>query len=184
MSSNSFLNLQYNLSKRRFSLQPSRLLSWRQRSGVTPGYQPSTEELRRVFDRFDSNRDGKISQQEYKVILKALGKEGAVADVPSLFRAADLDGDGFIDFREFVEAHRREGGVRRAEMRSAFRTFDLNGDGRISAEEVMEVMRRLGERCGLEECRRMVRGVDGDGDGLVDVDEFMSMMTAGSSRLC
>uniref|UniRef100_A0A7N0VGH3 EF-hand domain-containing protein n=1 Tax=Kalanchoe fedtschenkoi TaxID=63787 RepID=A0A7N0VGH3_KALFE len=148
MSSNSFLNLQYNLSKRRFSPQPSRLLSWRQRSAVKPGYQPSTEELRRVFDRFDSNRDGKISQQEYKVILKALGKEGAVADVPSLFRAADLDGDG------------------------------------ISAEEVMEVMRRLGERCGLEECRRMVRGVDGDGDGLVDVDEFMSMMTAGSSRLC
>ncbi|CAM8901527.1 unnamed protein product [Rhodiola kirilowii] len=185
MSSISFLNLKYNLSKRRFSPQPSRLFSSkdRQRSGMMPVYQPNMDELKRVFDRFDSNMDGKISQQEYKVILKALGKENMLTEVPKIFRAADLDGDGFIDFREFVEAHRKDGGVKKAEIHSAFRTFDLNGDGKISSEEVLEVLKRLGERCSLEDCRRMVRAVDTDGDGLVDVDEFITMMTS-TLRLC
>ncbi|PKI55550.1 hypothetical protein CRG98_024050 [Punica granatum] len=133
--------------------------------------------MKRVFDKFDSNRDGKISQQEYKAILRALGKENTIEEVPRIFRVADLDGDGFIDFNEFVEAHKHGGGIRARDIQSAFRTFDLNGDGKITAEEVMRVLRNLGERCSLEDCRRMVRAVDTDGDGAVDMNEFMTMMT-------
>lgn len=42
-------------------------------STFSPAYQPFTEELIRVFDRFNSNRDGKISPGEYKSTTKALG---------------------------------------------------------------------------------------------------------------
>ena len=181
MSKMSFLDFQYSLSKRR-SPKPSRLVS-RQSSGLLPAYQPNLDEMKKVFNKFDSNKDGKISQQEYKAILKALGKESMLRDVPKIFEVADLDGDGFIDFKEFVEVQKKEGGVKTMDIQSAFRTFDLNEDGKISADEVLQVMRRLGERCGLEDCRRMVRAVDTDGDGAVDMDEFMTMMTH-SMRLC
>ncbi|CAN1278541.1 Calmodulin-like protein 30 [Linum perenne] len=63
------------------------------------------------------------------------------------------------------------------DIQSAFRTFDVNGDGRISAEELLQVLRQLGERCSIDDCRRMVRAVDNDGDGLVNMDEFTAMMT-------
>ncbi|KAK4795399.1 hypothetical protein SAY86_013393 [Trapa natans] len=180
MSSFRQLDLQYSLSKRKILRKTSRFLSFsqsRQNSGLSGVYQPNMEELRKVFDRFDANRDGKISQQEYKAILRALGKEAAIEEVPHIFRIADLDGDGFIDFREFVEAHMHGGGIRVREIQSAFSTFDLNGDGKITAEEVLKVLRSLGERCNLEDCRRMVRAVDRDGDGAVNLDEFMDMMT-------
>ncbi|BBH09557.1 protein disulfide isomerase [Prunus dulcis] len=154
-----------------------------QNSGVSPSFEPNPYEMKRVFDKFDSNKDGKISQQEYKAILRALGKGNMVGEVPKIFRIADLDGDGFINFKEFMEVHKKGGGIRTIDIQNAFRTFDLNADGKISAEEVMEVLGRLGESCSLEDCQRMVRAVDTDGDGVVDIDEFMTMMTR-SMKTC
>ena len=98
-------------------------------------------------------------------------------EVPNIFRVVDLNGDGFINFKEFMEAQSKGGGVRMMDIQSAFRTFDKNGDGRISAEEVKEMLGKLGERCSIEDSRRMVRAVDTDGDGMVDMDEFTTMMT-------
>lgn len=178
----SFLEFQYKLSSNKYLRKPSRLFSSRDRqsSGLGKTFQPDLREMRRVFDKFDSNKDGKISQQEYKATMRALGQEPAVGEVPKIFKIVDLDGDGFIDFNEFVEAQKKEGGTRTMDIRKAFQTFDVNGDGKITAEEVMQVLQRLGERCSLQDCRRMVRGVDTDGDGMVNMDEFMNMMTRSS----
>ncbi|XP_057965486.1 calmodulin-like protein 30 [Malania oleifera] len=176
----SFLDFQYNISRRSFSRKPSRLFSLRDRqnSGLTPPVvQPNLEELRKVFDKFDANRDGKISRKEYQDILKALGKPSTAREVGKIFEVADLNGDGFVDFKEFVEVHRKGGGVQVVDIQTAFQTFDLNNDGRISAEEVLEVLRKLGESCSLEDCRRMVRAVDTDGNGMIEMDEFTNMMT-------
>jgi calcium-binding protein CML len=190
MSRTSFLDFQYNLSKRKYLRKPSRLFSRdrqnsglsllsnnRQNYGMKNIFQPSLDEMKMVFDKFDSNKDGKISQQEYKATLKSLGMGNSVNEVPNIFRVVDLDGDGFINFDEFMEAQKKGGGVRSLDIQSAFRTFDKNGDGKISAEEIKEMLWKLEERCSLEDCRRMVRAVDTDGDGMVDMNEFVAMMT-------
>ncbi|GAV87594.1 EF_hand_5 domain-containing protein [Cephalotus follicularis] len=178
MSNVSFLEFRYKISKHHNLLRKSaRLFSIdRQSSGLLPTLQPNLNEMRQIFDKFDSNKEGKISQEEYKAILRALGQKNISGEVSKIFQVVDLDGDGFINFKEFLEVHNKEGGVRTMDIQSAFQTFDKNHDGKISAEEVMEVLRRLGERCTLQDCRRMVRAVDTDGDGMVDMDEFMTMM--------
>jgi calcium-binding protein CML len=44
----------------------------------------------------------------------------------------------------------------------------------------MAVLASLGDdRCSVEDCRRMIGGVDADGDGFVCFDEFTRMMTQG-----
>lgn len=179
MSKTSFLELKYNLSKKKFLTKPSRTFSFGdgQNEGLTTAYQPNPGEMKKVFDKFDSNRDGKISREEYKAMLRALGKENMIKEVSKIFRVADLDGDGYIDFKEFVELHKKEGGVKTMDIQRAFRDFDADGDGKISAEEVFELLKRIGEKCSLGDCRKMVRAVDANGDGVIDMDEFITMMT-------
>lgn len=173
MSGTRFIGFHYNFPKRKKN--PSMLT--RLNSGLDPVLQPTANEMKKVFDKFDINKDGKISQQEYISTLRSLGVGNMINDVPYIFAVVDLDGDGFINFEEFMLAQEKNGWVRRMDVKSAFRIFDRNGDGKISAEDVQKMLMRLGERCSLEECRGMVRAVDTNGDGVVDMDEFVAMMS-------
>ncbi|TXG59449.1 hypothetical protein EZV62_014022 [Acer yangbiense] len=197
MSKVSFLNFRNRLSRKCSSLKSPQLSfsfnKERQKSSnninvSTVLVQPNVEEMRWVFDKFDTNKDGKISKEEYKAALKLLGnKQGSIAEaeVAKSFQFVDTDGDGFIDFKEFMEMMQNnnnnnmggDGGEKKSDIQSAFKLFDTNGDGKISAQELMQVLKNIGEKCNLDSCRKMIRGVDADGDGLIDMDEFMNMMT-------
>ncbi|CAI5493228.1 unnamed protein product [Closterium sp. Naga37s-1] len=110
-----------------------------------------------------------------------------------LMAKSDTNGDGLIDFEEFVHsslnhagAGARDGGaggiVEEAEegeedLRKAFELFDCDGDGSITAEELQKAMRMLsGDKLSMEECRTMIARVDVNRDGRVSFSEFKGMM--------
>ncbi|XP_031260322.1 calmodulin-like protein 1 [Pistacia vera] len=138
MANVSFLDFHYKISKNKFLRKPSRLFSRdRQNSGLLPTFMPNRNEMKKVFDKIDSNKDGKISQSEYKAILRALGQGNITAEVPKIFQAVDQDGDGYIDFKEFTEIHKKGGGVRTMDIQSAFRAFDMNHDGKALTRKLL-----------------------------------------------
>lgn len=177
MSRLRILNFQYQKHKRLPALKPAKWLSAsdRQISDLTSIFRPNLDEMRRVFRKLDLNGDGRISVDELKSFLAAIGGKDAAAEAKSMVQVADLNKSGFIEFEEFMAVHQK--GVTRNEIKMAFWMFDENKDGRIGAEEVMLMLRKLGESCNLEDCRRMVNRIDRNGDGLVDMDDFMIMMT-------
>lgn len=137
------------------------------------------KDLEDVFKKFDANGDGKISSLELGSILSSLGYNATEEEVQKMVKEADRDGDGFIDFQEFVALNTQ--GVDSAsslkDLRDAFEIFDLDRNGAISSEELHAVLRNLGEHSTLEDCQLMIRGVDCDGNGLVDFEEFKIMMS-------
>ncbi|KAJ7944418.1 calmodulin-like protein 1 [Quillaja saponaria] len=150
-----------------------------QKSGLkTNSFHSNAEEMKWVFDKYDTNKDGKISLEEYKSALRALDKGIPEAEAANLFKIMDTDGDGFIDFKEFIEMFDAGEKVKPADIQSAFQVFDLDGNGKISAKELFQVLKKLGEGCSLSSCKNVVKGVDTNGDGLIDVNEFMKMMTS------
>lgn len=61
------------------------------------------EEVIRAFQTFDKDRNGYLSCAEFKHILVNLGDRFTEAEVEEIFREADLNGDGKLEYREFVE---------------------------------------------------------------------------------
>lgn len=57
--------------------------------------------MQRIFKTFDINGDGKISSSELGAALQNLGSV-TPEEVQSMMAELDSDGDGFIDYNEFV----------------------------------------------------------------------------------
>lgn len=140
-------------------------------------------ELKRVFQMFDRNGDGRITKKEMADSLDKLGIYIPDEDLEAMIEKIDVNRDGCVDMDEFGALYQTIMDERDEEedMREAFNVFDQNGDGFITVEELRSVLGSLGLKQGrtVEDCRQMIRKVDVDGDGMVNFKEFRQMMRGG-----
>ncbi|XP_049818081.1 calmodulin-beta isoform X2 [Aethina tumida] len=60
------------------------------------------EELKEAFRVFDKNNDGLISSTELRHVMTSLGEKLTEEEVDDMIKEADLDGDGQVNYEEFV----------------------------------------------------------------------------------
>ncbi|CAI5463951.1 unnamed protein product [Closterium sp. Yama58-4] len=60
------------------------------------------DEFSFIFDLMDRDRDGRISATELASVLESLGEERVEETVQAMMSQADTDGDGYVDFDEFI----------------------------------------------------------------------------------
>ncbi|CAF4025417.1 unnamed protein product [Rotaria sp. Silwood2] len=62
----------------------------------------SREELFRAFQVFDLDQNGFITMEELRTVLQATGDRPTDEDALEMIAEADIDGDGRINYDEFV----------------------------------------------------------------------------------
>ena len=97
-------------------------------------------------------------------------------EVDRIFDLVDLNGNGVIDYSEFISsASNMNQLMGDKQMKAAFKAFDLDGSGEITYEEFEETF-----AAGLEidkvELRKVFMEFDNNGNGHINFEEFKLFM--------
>ncbi|KAJ3353102.1 hypothetical protein GGF32_003204 [Allomyces javanicus] len=135
-------------------------------------------EFKEAFSLFDKDGDGTITTKELGTVMRSLGQNPTEAELQDMINEVDADGNGTIDFPEFLTmmARKMKDSDSEEEIKEAFKVFDKDGNGYISAAELRHVMTNLGEKLSEDEVDEMIREADVDGDGQINYEEFVKMM--------
>jgi Ca2+-binding EF-hand superfamily protein len=123
---------------------------------------------------------------EIRAMMAKIDPRVSAEATAAIFKRADTDGSGVIDFREFCDAvHARSvmmsmrrsfrlsddsDGIKQAE--DVFRKLDTDGDGVIDTSEMKAAMEQMDSSIGAEDALAIFKNADTNKDGKVDIDEF------------
>merc|ERR1712117_293233 len=111
--------------------------------GMTFG---SVSDAKAAFRRFDINNDGVMDPAEMKAMMdSASGKKMSDAEVMTLFKKGDIDGDGQIDMQEFIKMMFPTCAESLTKLQKSFSKFDSDSDGHITRPELKGVMAKFGD---------------------------------------
>ncbi|GAB2212953.1 hypothetical protein Droror1_Dr00020961 [Drosera rotundifolia] len=156
----------------------------------------SSNDLCRIFDSLDRNRDGLVSLEELNWLFDRTGIHTSLEELETLIvasghhDAAALDLNQFCHLYESISLKQQLEQEERGEssqavnddvsedrvLYEAFKVFDLNGDGLISPDEIVEMLLRLGLWNGILDHNQIMREYDTNSDGFIDFQEFKRMM--------
>ncbi|GAX83940.1 hypothetical protein CEUSTIGMA_g11364.t1 [Chlamydomonas eustigma] len=131
-----------------------------------------------AFRMFDSDGDGLINTSDLCAALNKLGQIPTAGELKSMIQEVDANGDGKIDYHEFLVLTSRgksdlhDGSSSEASLKHAFKVFDKDGDGFISPAELREELKASGKVLTMAEAEALVKECDLDGDGKLCYAEF------------
>ena len=130
---------------------------------------------------------GRMDMIDFKIIYRwmfPLGVEDKY--VKHVFRSFDTNGDGEVDFREFmVSLSITSRGTLRQKLEWAFKVYDIDGDGFITRNEILEIFSAMHNLTGdnqnvtgsvltlQDRVDELIKRLDKDDDGKISMDEFV-----------
>ncbi|XP_012493742.1 PREDICTED: calcineurin subunit B type 2 [Propithecus coquereli] len=140
------------------------------------------DEIRRLgksFKKLDLDKSGSLSVEEF-LSLPELQQNPLVRRVIDIF---DTDGNGEVDFQEFIRGTSQFSlkGVEEQKLRFAFSIYDMDKDGYISNGELFQVLKMMvGNNMRDWELQQLVDKtiliLDTDGDGKISFEEFSAVV--------
>jgi calcium-dependent protein kinase len=128
-------------------------------------------ELKNQFMAIDADGNGVITVAELADALRGMGHGMIEEEVTELVKGIDIDGDGLVDYPEFLAATMKRNLSNKEEyLINAFNYFDTKKQGVITKADLVQFM-------GSEDqAQEVINEVDVNGDGMISFEEFVAMM--------
>jgi Ca2+-binding EF-hand superfamily protein len=158
--------------------------------------------LRQAFQTFDTDKDGKLSYQEFMQVLKAYDLGMSDDQMLDFTMSIDQDKSGFIELEEFEQRFqmRFESSLlndttkktlkdialkileKKKELRSAFHDFDVNQDKKLQLSEFSAALGSLGFKWSEDELRELFSSIDVQKQGFISWEEFEKAFAASDAK--
>ena len=134
--------------------------------------------LREVFIALDDNGDGKLTKTELiNGLTILLDRDEAEKEVNRLFEIIDVDGNGFIEYEEFLRAGLDKGKIlTEKNLETAFKLYDINNRKKINAIELGNVLGNGEDNVEANVWQELIDEADIDKDGEINFDDFKGIM--------
>ncbi|XP_074575351.1 calcium-dependent protein kinase 1-like [Curcuma longa] len=135
--------------------------------------------LKEMFKSMDTDNSGTLTVEELRAGIPKLGNMGikiTESEVQQLMEAADVDGNGSIDYMEFITATMHMNRMEKEDhLYKAFQYFDKDQSGYITIEELEQALMHynMGDQQTIKE---IIAEVDINHDGRINYEEFVTMM--------
>ena len=136
------------------------------------------EFLREVFIIFDESGSGNLTKDQLiKGLNNVLSPEESEKEVNRLMSIIDVDGNGFIEYEEFLRAGlNKEKIITKENLETSFKLYDINKRGKINAKELGMVLGQGDDNHGENVWQELIDEADIDKDGEINFDDFKTIM--------
>ena len=136
------------------------------------------DQIKQAWSLFDDDDSGKIDKNELRQVMQKLGLNPTQDELTEIVNDIDKDGDGDIDFSEFLRlmSTKLKDAQTEEELLEAFKVFDTKNKQRFGETELTEICKRLKCEFSQEEIKEMISVADINGDGYIDFEEFVRIM--------
>ncbi|CAF0760993.1 unnamed protein product [Didymodactylos carnosus] len=139
---------------------------------------------------FQDNPDGRLDRFQFRKFYQLLRDESPerlenICD--HVFRAFDVDGNGFVEFGEFLLGFAIcSRGDLKSRLDYAFECYDLDSNGYITLDEICPVLNAMYTLMGIKHikdyppeavAKDLMKKLDTSNDGKVSKDEFIYFLT-------
>ena len=152
----------------------------------------SVDDVRKAFKTYDKDGDGAIDKGELIMAMTNYKFGFSEQEAEIIFKEGDIDGDGTVNFEEFmylmcptteqVVKKFRQNYKTIVEVKNAFRKYDKNRSGSLNESELKRMMLSTGFSFTDVEVHSIMNLGDKDGDGEIDLEEFLILMTPSASE--
>lgn len=137
------------------------------------------QNLKSLFIQMDVNGTGQLSIEEIAAGIETAGQIQGIDDMEDLVRMCDLDGSGYIDYADFLEAAlEKKRFIQKDVSVAAFKVLDKEGKGKVTRTEICDSLAATDEHSLYSKKLQdeIMDDVELDGDEDIDEPEFVKMM--------
>jgi len=136
-----------------------------------------------TFDLIDINKDGTISLKELRSSLQKQGSNQNNQALQNIFEEADMDGDGEIDWTEFLEMTKERMKKAKGQQTEVQKKVPLKEYRKKEVEIVVDAPKNSLDTRKKTEILKMFNRMDPNGNGFVDQAEFEEYLSSQGTHL-